>query len=52
MKNGKTTIFGALAAACGFLGTQTGILGIIGQIGTGLFTFLMGASAKDATTQN
>jgi UDP-N-acetylmuramyl tripeptide synthase len=52
MKNGKTTIFGALAATCGFLGTQSGILGIIGQIGAGLFTFLMGASAKDATTIN
>jgi hypothetical protein len=52
MKNGKTTIFGALAAACGFLATQNGVLGIIGQIGTGLFTFLMGAAAKDATTKN
>lgn len=51
MKNSKTTIFGALAAAFGFLSTQNGVLGIAGQIGTGLFTFLMGAAAKDATTK-
>ena len=51
MNNIKTTIFGALAAVCGFLQNQNGNLGIIGTIGTGLFTFLMGAAAKDASNK-
>jgi uncharacterized membrane protein len=53
MKNAKTTIFGTLAAIGGYLSTSTtGTTQIIGQLFAGLFTFLMGASAKDATTQN
>ena len=52
MPNIKTTIFGALAALCGFLQTQPSTIGTIGTIGTALFTFLMGASAKDASTKN
>ena len=48
MKNPKTTIFGALAAACSVLSTQPGIAGVIGTIGSSLFTFLLGHSAQDA----
>jgi hypothetical protein len=48
MKNRKTTIFGALAAAFSVLSTQTGIAGVIGNIGASLFTFLLGHAAQDA----
>ena len=51
MANAKTTIFGALAAICGYLQTQAGTIGVVGQLGAGLFTFLMGASAKDASNK-
>jgi hypothetical protein len=52
MKNGKTTIFGFLAAIFGFAGTQPGTMGAIGQVGTAIFTTLMGAAAKDASNKN
>lgn len=48
MRNPKTTIFGALAAACGVLATQPGIAGVIGTIGSSIFTLLLGHSAQDA----
>jgi len=51
MLNLKTTIFGALAAVCGYLQSQPGTVGVVGQLGAGLFTFLMGASAKDASNK-
>jgi len=51
MPNIKTTIFGALAALCGFFQTQPGTIGTVGTLGTGIFTFLMGASAKDASNK-
>jgi hypothetical protein len=52
MKNIKTTIFGALAAICGYLQTVPGTAGQVGAIGVGVFTFLMGATAKDASNKN
>lgn len=48
MKNWKTTLSGALAAVSTFLATSpNATLQTIGQVGQILFTFLMGASAKD-----
>jgi hypothetical protein len=52
MKNAKTTIFGFLAAIFGFAGTQPGTMGTVGQIGTAIFTTLLGAAAKDSTNKN
>lgn len=50
MKNWKTTLFGVLAAACGYLQhSSTGTLATIGGIGTYVFTMLLGASAGDAS---
>jgi len=52
MNNAKTTIFGALAAVLGFLANSTtGITQQIGVIGSSLFIFLTGASAKDASNK-
>jgi|APFre7841882793_1041355.scaffolds.fasta_scaffold29052_4 hypothetical protein len=48
MRNSKTTLFGALAAACSVLSTQPGIAGVIGTIGASLFTFFLGHAAQDA----
>lgn len=49
MKNAKTTIFGLLAAIGGYFAMNTtGKLQVIGQAVSGISTFLMGASAKDA----
>lgn len=52
MSNIKTTIFGTLAAICGLLSTNDSLIGTIGKMGTALFTFLIGASAKDASNKN
>jgi len=50
MKNLKTTIFGLLAAIGGYFATSgTGTLQVIGQTVAGISTFLLGASAKDAS---
>lgn len=44
----KTTVFGALAAACGVLSkSDNSILSIVGVCGTALFTFLLGNAAAD-----
>jgi hypothetical protein len=49
MRNAKTTIFGLLAAIGGYFAMNTsGKLQVIGQAVSGISTFLMGASAKDA----
>jgi len=49
MRNVKTTIFGLLSAIGGYFAmNSTGKLQIIGQAVSGISTFLMGASAKDA----
>ena len=48
MKSPKTTIFGLLAAVGGYFATTgTGTLQIVGQVVTGLATFLLGSSAQD-----
>jgi hypothetical protein len=52
MPNAKTTIFGALAAVCVYLQNLGGVVGQVGTIGAGVFTFLMGAAAKDASNKN
>jgi hypothetical protein len=50
MRNIKTTIFGLLAAIGGFFATSgTGTVQIIGQTVAGISTFLLGATAKDAS---
>lgn len=46
MKSWKTTLFGALAAVGTYLATQPG-LEIVGQVLTGVATFLLGAFARD-----
>jgi hypothetical protein len=49
MKNAKTTIFGLISAIAGYFAMNgTGKLQIIGQAVSGISTFLLGASAKDA----
>jgi hypothetical protein len=50
MKNVKTTIFGLLAALGGYFAqNSTGKLQGAGQIVATISTFLLGASAKDAS---
>jgi hypothetical protein len=50
MNNFKTTFFGLLAAIGGYFATSgTGTLQLIGQTIAGISTFLLGASAKDAS---
>jgi hypothetical protein len=49
MRNAKTTIFGLISAIAGYFAMNgTGKLQIIGQAISGISTFLLGASAKDA----
>ena len=53
MKNAKTTIFGAIAALGSFFATSTtGALQVVGQVISGLATFLLGAAAQDAPKKN
>lgn len=53
MKNPKTTIFGFIAAIGMYLANNTsGKLQIIGQIAASLGTFLTGAAATDANTND
>jgi len=50
MTNAKTTIFGLLSAIGGYFAmNSTGKLQVIGQAIAGISTFLLGASAKDAS---
>jgi len=50
MKNVKTTIFGLLAAVGGYFAQSgSGKLQAAGQIVATISTFLLGASAKDAS---
>jgi hypothetical protein len=50
MKNAKTTIFGLLAAIGGYFATSgSGTIQFIGQAVAGISTFLLGATAKDAS---
>ena len=50
MKNAKTTIFGLLAAIGGYFASNgTGKLQGIGQLVGSISTFLLGASASDAS---
>jgi hypothetical protein len=50
MTNAKTTIFGLLSAIGGYFAmNSTGKLQVIGQAVAGISTFLLGASAKDAS---
>jgi hypothetical protein len=50
MTNVKTTIFGLLSAIGGYFAMNgTGKIQVIGQAVAGISTFLLGASAKDAS---
>jgi len=50
MKNAKTTIFGLLAAIGGYFAQSgTGKLQTAGQLVATISTFLLGASASDAS---
>ena len=53
MKNWKTTVGGLLAALGSYLvNSQTGWLGVVGQIAQAIGLFFLGTSAADASAKS